>query len=774
MADPMADPKSVWLRAWREPSGGKAKQQQACFIDLSSNGDVHLAIAGEDSSFRLFRGTELVARHAALGRPVALAAVYPEASTPRVPFLVVASGGFLFIYRSLRPYLKLTLRPTQADPLEEDVWAELGRDSGEAACGRACERLAALRAAGVPLSDKSEGLLAAEPAAREGYALARTGAVGTRIPKVTCMEAVRREAGEEDRQDALSNLLVGSDAPGLLVMGDDADSAEAAVPLPSAPVLLRASGALRGGRFVIAAACRDRHIHIVKARPPSLKEGGALVGSIALDAPVRALALAPGSDFIFAACRGGALHAYRPEGARAYSLQMPAAVTCLEAMEVSVPVPVPAPEGGGGGGAAAAAYDPRAAAAAAAPPPARPVWGLLVALASGEVRLYCERRLVDSGRPGGGADDPPLGLRFGRYGRAEAALAVLHRSGALSLQVLSRHADLGRTLPDEPPAQPPPDEEEDGEAWPISVPPWAPAPPASRPRSPRVPSPAPEPPPEPPAQAEAPEPPASYPPSPPRRRAPRPALRSSAAGLHPAPEPPKPPSLPPCADVRQWKEHTSFAPAFSYTNGPALLALTDGALREMGVAHAGARHRILSEAAALASPAAPPPRHGAPGPAAAADGKRWDLFLSYAHADAAVVFLYADALEAAGFAVWVDRELKAGQRWMAKIGEAMNLCCAFLFFLSPAYVASKNCDDELQYAHHQLRLPKFPVWIADPKAVDLPVDYRMMLASVNWVQQRGGEVAAAVDAACWELFDGLRAARLPGPAPGPGPGPAGP
>eukprot|EP00741_Cyanophora_paradoxa_P015545 tig00020902_g15006.t1 len=252
--------------------------------------------------------------------------------------------------------------------------------------------------------------------------------------------------------------------------------------------------------------------------------------------------------------------------------------------------------------------------------------------------------------------------------------------------------------------------------------------------------------------------PASSPPEP----APPPSLphrpRSAAAvGRRPRAARASRAALPAPADVRQWREAhvvewirsrgplAEFAPAFSYTDGPALLALTDGALREMGVAHAGARHRILSEAAALAAPAAPPPRHGSPGPAAAAaDGKRWDLFLSYAHADAAVVFL-------------VDRELKAGQRWMAKIGEAMNLCRAFLFFLSPAYVASKNWDDELQYAHHQLRLPKFPVWIADPKAVDLPVDYRMMLASVNWVQQRGGggEVAAAVDAACWELFDGL-------------------
>eukprot|EP00741_Cyanophora_paradoxa_P015543 tig00020902_g15004.t1 len=145
---------------------------------------------------------------------------------------------------------------------------------------------------------------------------------------------------------------------------------------------------------------------------------------------------------------------------------------------------------------------------------------------------------------------------------------------------------------------------------------------------------------------------------------------------------------------------------------------------------------------------------GAPPLAVASDGKRWDVFVSYAHVDAAIVFQ-------------IDRELKTGQRWMAKIGDAMGICRAFLLFLSPAYVASKNCDDELQYAHHQLRLPKFPVWIADPKTVVLPTDYRMMMASVNWLQQQDGEIAAAVDAACAKLIDGLRDAGLPGPACGP-------
>eukprot|EP00741_Cyanophora_paradoxa_P004881 tig00000841_g4736.t1 len=169
--------------------------------------------------------------------------------------------------------------------------------------------------------------------------------------------------------------------------------------------------------------------------------------------------------------------------------------------------------------------------------------------------------------------------------------------------------------------------------------------------------------------------------------------------------------------------------------------------------------------APAAVPQHPPPLQPA------ADGKAWDCFVSYAHVDAALVFRYCDALEAAGFKIWVDRELKAGQKWMAKIGEAMQRCRTYVCFLSPAYIRSNNCDDEMQFAHHQLRIPKFPVWLVDPKSVELPVDYRMMLASVNWTMQRGQGTAAA-DAAAGELVAGLRdflrhGSSLPGPRPGP-------
>eukprot|EP00741_Cyanophora_paradoxa_P004875 tig00000841_g4730.t1 len=213
-----------------------------------------------------------------------------------------------------------------------------------------------------------------------------------------------------------------------------------------------------------------------------------------------------------------------------------------------------------------------------------------------------------------------------------------------------------------------------------------------------------------------------------------------------------------------------------YVDGNPLTAMPE-LLKKKNTAERLAYLRSLpAPAPAPAAPAArAPPAPAAPSPPAAqrpqqapaavpqhppplqpaADGKACDCFVSYAHVDAALVFRYCDALEAAGFQIRVDRELKAGQKWMAKIGEAMQRCRAYVCFLSPGYIRSHNCDDEMQFAHHQLRIPKFPVWLVDPRTVELPVDYRMMLASVNWTMQRG-EGAAAADAAAGELVAGLR------------------
>eukprot|EP00741_Cyanophora_paradoxa_P008482 tig00001335_g8207.t1 len=135
----------------------------------------------------------------------------------------------------------------------------------------------------------------------------------------------------------------------------------------------------------------------------------------------------------------------------------------------------------------------------------------------------------------------------------------------------------------------------------------------------------------------------------------------------------------------------------------------------------------------------------------------YDAFVSYAHKDSELVFQYVEALEKAGLKLWVDRNLTVGRRWMEDIATAMKESKFFVAFLSPNYAASSNCDDELQFAHHQLRIAKLPVYLAPPAELAFRTDQEMILASIREraqhtsVEETSGELLRRLQAAIeWE------------------------
>eukprot|EP00741_Cyanophora_paradoxa_P021276 tig00021348_g20536.t1 len=231
--------------------------------------------------------------------------------------------------------------------------------------------------------------------------------------------------------------------------------------------------------------------------------------------------------------------------------------------------------------------------------------------------------------------------------------------------------------------------------------------------------------------------------------------------------------------IRQLGKVSKFVDHFEFTNGRALLELSEADLKEMGIEPHGARQRLMVDINSLkrahasdhfrahsdsASPAHP---RVTPGPllfgdlasssSSAADGKRWDAFVSYAHKDQDKVLRYVTLMEHAGISVWIDRELRAGRPWMPEIAQAMVNSWAFVVFLSPAYFDSRNCDDEFQYAHHVLRMPKYPVWLKPPASCTKYQqlrDYHMMLTKEGWTVQKDDRDASVEEAAAF-LIRGL-------------------
>lgn len=77
----------------------------------------------------------------------------------------------------------------------------------------------------------------------------------------------------------------------------------------------------------------------------------------------------------------------------------------------------------------------------------------------------------------------------------------------------------------------------------------------------------------------------------------------------------------------------------------------------------------------------------------------YDVFVSYSHKDALFVQRLVGALEAQGIKAWYDSgELRVGEQFMRKIGDALEQSRYFLLVISPDYLASQWTSFELGVA----------------------------------------------------------------------------
>ena len=112
------------------------------------------------------------------------------------------------------------------------------------------------------------------------------------------------------------------------------------------------------------------------------------------------------------------------------------------------------------------------------------------------------------------------------------------------------------------------------------------------------------------------------------------------------------------------------------------------------------------------------------------------VFLSYTSPDRARVLGIADALEATGIRVWVDRrEIVGGSSWNASIVDAITHCTAFALTCSARSLASPNVQQEVQLAWEEQR-PILPVLL---EQVTIPRELRYPLAGPIAKRSRIGD-----------------------------------
>lgn len=74
------------------------------------------------------------------------------------------------------------------------------------------------------------------------------------------------------------------------------------------------------------------------------------------------------------------------------------------------------------------------------------------------------------------------------------------------------------------------------------------------------------------------------------------------------------------------------------------------------------------------------------------------LFVSYSHADAAVVYPEIQFLHGRGHRIWYDEGIEVGSEWSDAIANAIEGCAQFLVFMSLRAAASKHVKEEIYHA----------------------------------------------------------------------------
>src|SRR5436305_15174838 len=106
------------------------------------------------------------------------------------------------------------------------------------------------------------------------------------------------------------------------------------------------------------------------------------------------------------------------------------------------------------------------------------------------------------------------------------------------------------------------------------------------------------------------------------------------------------------------------------------------------------------------------------------------VFLSYASADRQRALHVADAIEARGMSVWVDRKsIAGGATWSNEIVGGIKGCAALVVLVTAASMGSRNVRQEIQLAweHDRKILPLMLAATPPPGAV------QYALAGPPWV-----------------------------------------
>jgi hypothetical protein len=99
-----------------------------------------------------------------------------------------------------------------------------------------------------------------------------------------------------------------------------------------------------------------------------------------------------------------------------------------------------------------------------------------------------------------------------------------------------------------------------------------------------------------------------------------------------------------------------------------------------------------------------------------------DVFISYAREDQQFVRKLQDALEAHNRNTWIDwKDVPLTAKWKEEVFSAIDQADSFAAVISPDFIVSKPCQDELDHAAHNHKR-MVPLWHRDVDDEEVPPD----------------------------------------------------
>ncbi|KAI8852350.1 ciliary BBSome complex subunit 1-domain-containing protein [Chytridium lagenaria] len=344
-------------------------------------GDAETSWLEFKTKLRCYRGNRVISESILPVPPTSLTSFHPDSTST---MLALSSGPSIYMYRHRHPFFKFTLPMVHPDPLESEVWMNLGAavgatpkgvDVDEVVVESAFFRLAQLREeANVGLTRRSERLLGAGVGERGRMVMEVAGEVLMIEPVITCMTSMPRSHAPNNLTDC---LVLGSEERLVYIISPPNYSIIEKFQLSSPIVFLSTWGVYEDGLYRISASCRDNHIYMIA---PNV-----CYRIVQLEVPACGLMLFEKN--LVVACMNNNVYSYHLKGRLLFVKTMPSPIVATSEAKF----------------------------------PEKQFHGYLIPSST----------------------QPAVSMKFGTFGREPGALVLVQRDGTLTVKMLKRQVNLG-------------------------------------------------------------------------------------------------------------------------------------------------------------------------------------------------------------------------------------------------------------------------------------------------------------------------------------------